>query len=394
MTRLRSAPIVLGCAMAFTFPGSAAPVPKEGATPYARWTATESPVTNEMHGAVVVKDLVVVGTDKGALRAYRAGTGESVWTYEHGKRIFFTPTGDGERVYFTAEGGLTAVTADAGKKVWAFDLDKRDGPVLALPEKGLVLAADQTGTLYALDAKTGEKKWAADFAADAPPDPPGFSGDSARFENAKARPTALATDGETVFLSVFDQCRVVAFSAATGKRVWALQTRGWIYGAAAVTPTHVFVGSQDKHWYCTDKKTGKQVWKFETKGRIESGGAVDDKYVYFGSCDGGLYCLSQTDGKQRWRFDTDRHADGKKSAIYSTPVLRQGGVHFAAGEGQFYAVAADAGALRWRFRPENRSEMYCSPATDGRSFFVTTRPNGRPGPAAGGVSSLVAISLK
>ena len=61
-------------------------------------------------------------------------------------RIFFPPTGDGERFYFTAEGGLTAVTADAGKKVWSFDLDKRHGPVLALPEKGLVFAADQTGS--------------------------------------------------------------------------------------------------------------------------------------------------------------------------------------------------------------------------------------------------------
>ena len=257
-----------------------------------------------------------------------------------------------------------------------------------------MFAADQTGTLYALDTKTGEKRWSSDFAADAPPAPPGFSGDSARIENTKARPTALSSDGEMIFLSVFDQCRVVAFDAATGKRTWALQTKGWVYGAAAVTPTHVFVGSQDNHWYCADKKTGKELWKFETKGRIESGGVTDDKYVYFGSCDGSLYCLSQADGKERWQFATDRHADGGKSAIYSTPILRQGGIYFAAGEGQFYAVAADTGAVRWRFRPENRSSMLCSPATDGRSFFVTTRPNLRPGPAGGGASSLVAISLK
>ena len=107
----------------------------------------------------------------------------------------------------------------------------------------------------------------------------------------------------------------------------------------------------------------------------------------------GLYCLSQADGKERWRFDTDRYPDGKKSAIYSVPVLRQGTVYFAAGEGQFYAITADTGTARARLRPVEKSEIYCSAATDGRSFFVTTQPSSRKG-TAGGASSLVAISLK
>ncbi len=396
MTCVRCILAALVCAVGLALPlggTAAAPVPKEGTTPYIRWTVTQDPSTDEMHEPIVIKDLVIVGTDRGALRAYQTGTGEPAWTYAHGKRIFHRPASDGDRVYFTAESEVVAVTADTGKKVWAFELAQRDGPVLSVPEKGLVLAADHTGTLYALDAKTGEKKWAADFGGDAPPDPPGFSGESARFENTKARPTALASDGETIFLSVFDQCRVVAFSAATGKRAWALQTRGWIYGPAVATATHVFVGSKDKHLYCADKKTGKEVWTFEAKGSVESGGAADSKYMYFTACDGRLYCLSQDTGKERWRFDADGYPDGKKSAIYSVPVLHKGAVYFAAGEGQFYAVAADTGTARARLRPVERSEMYCSAATDGRSFFVTTRPSGRKNPD-GGVSALVAISLK
>jgi outer membrane protein assembly factor BamB len=398
MTRMRASLIALACAVgwaAFPSGGVTAPVPKEGTTPFARWKVTEDPVTNEMHDPLVVKDLVVVGTDKGELRAYRIDTGKPAWAYEHGKRIYHRPSSDGDRVYFTAEGGLTAVTADAGKKLWSFALDREDAPTLALREKGLVYVAGHDGTLYALDAKTGDKKWTADFVADAPPDPPKFSGARARFPDTKARPSALATDGETVFLSVFDQCRLVAFNAATGKRLWALQTRGWILGTAVATSTHVFVGSQDKHFYCADKKTGKEVWKFETKSRVESGGAVDDKYVYFGSCDGNVYCLSQADGKERWHFDTDRRPGGGKSAIYSVPILRQGTVYFAAAEGQLYALATETGTLRWKLRAEENSDLYCSAATDGRSHFVTTRPrfgeNGKPGE---GASALVAISLK
>jgi outer membrane protein assembly factor BamB len=75
-----------------------------------------------MHDPLAVKDLVVVGTDKGALRAYRAGTGEFAWEYNCGKRIFHHPSSDGERIYFTVDSSLTAVTADAGIKVWDFDM--------------------------------------------------------------------------------------------------------------------------------------------------------------------------------------------------------------------------------------------------------------------------------
>lgn len=195
-----------------------------------------------------------------------------------------------------------------------------------------------------------------------------------------ARPNVLASDGETLFLSVFDQSRIVAINATTGKRLWSFQTGGWIGGMAVASATHVFIGSQDQFFYCLDKKTGKQVWKFETKWRIESGGVVDETFVYFGSCDGGLYCLNQSDGKLRWRFATDLGPDGR----------RRGSVYFAAAEGQLYAVDRDKGTLNNKVRPSEHSEMYCSPATDGTHFFLVTQPHlkGR------GESSLVAIGFK
>lgn len=399
MTHTRSGLIALVCAAgwwsAFPGGGASAPVPKvkEGTTPYVKWKVAEDRAANEMHAPLVVKDLVVVGTDLGELRAYRTDTGKEAWTYPHGNRIYHLSGTDGERVYFTAEGSITAVTAATGRKVWSFDFGQGEAPSLALPEKGLVFVAAD-GTLYALDAKSGEKKWEADFLRDAPADPPGFAGARARLPNTRARPSRLATDGEAVFLSVFDQCRLVAFGAATGKRLWSFQTGGWVHGAAVATEAHVFVGSQDKCFYCLDKKTGKRVWKFETEGRVEAGGAVDEKYVYFGSCDGSVYCLTQAAGKERWRFDADRRPDGFKSAIYSVPLVRRSTVYFAAGEGQFYALDAGTGKLRWKLRPEEDSELFCSAATDGRSYFVTTRPGRGPKGERTGASTLAAISLK
>jgi outer membrane protein assembly factor BamB len=116
---------------------------------------------------------------------------------------------------------------------------------------------------------------------------------------------------------------------------------------------------------------------------------VDDKFVYFGSCDGGVYCLNQSDGQARWRFATDQK-DGRNSAIYSVPILHQGGLYFAAGEGQAYAVNKDTGTLKWKIRPSEGSELYCSPATDGALWFVVTRASDK----ANGEPSLVALRLK
>jgi outer membrane protein assembly factor BamB len=354
-----------------------------------RWALAKDFISNDPHDPLVVQDKVVVGTDQGQLRAYRCKDRNSVWVHQCGARIFHRPCSDGQRIYFSSAKGLTAVKVEDGTEVWSLGLACCDGPTLVLAKQGTVFVGGNDGNLYALDAKTGKQVWASDFIADAPADPPNFPGEQARLANTKARPAALASDGQTLFLSVFDQCRIVAVNATDGKRLRSFQAGGWVYGSAVATEKHVFFGSQDKAFYCMDKQTGRKVWSHQTKGRIESGGAVDDKFVYFGSCDGGVYCLNQSDGTARWRFATDQR-DGRNSAIYSVPVIRQGGVYFAAGEGQVYAVNQHTGKLKWKIRPSKASELYCSPATDGTLFFLTTRAEAK----GHGEPSLVAISLK
>jgi outer membrane protein assembly factor BamB len=353
------------------------------------WTLSKDFNSNDPHDPLVVDDKVIVGTDRGQLRAYRCKDGNSVWVHQHGERIFHRPCSDGQRIYFSSAKGLTAVKVEDGTEQWRFALACCDGPTLVLAKQGTVFVGGNDGNLYALDAKTGKQVWASDFIADAPPDPPNFPGERARMTNTKARPSALATDSETLFLSVFDQCRIVAVNATDGKRLWSFQTGGWVYGSAVATEKHVFFGSQDEAFYCLDKRTGRKVWSHQTKGRIESGGAVDDEFVYFGSCDGGIYCLNQCDGKARWRYATDQR-EGRNSAIYSVPVLRQGGVYFAAGEGQAYAVNQQTGELKWKIRPSRGSELYCSPASDGALFFLVTRASFK----GNGEPSLVALRLK
>jgi outer membrane protein assembly factor BamB len=370
----------------------AAPRPKEKdpPTPFVRWFARDEFASNEPHDPIVVGDRVIVGTDKGELRAYRCKDGEPAWTHDYGGRLFHRPSSDGRRIYFMSNRGLTAAMADDGTEAWATKLPFADGPVIALAKPALVCAAGDDGTLVAVDAATGKQAWTAEFLTDAPADPPGFAGERARLGGTRARPSSLAADGGAVFVSVFDQSRVVAFDAATGKRLWSFQAKGWVYGSAVATAKHVFVGSQDDHFYCLDRRTGEKVWGYKTNGRIESGGAVDDRYVYFGSCDGNVYCLAQADGKERWRFAADRDEGGRRSAIYSVPVVRRDSVYFAAGEGKVYALDRTTGRLKGKVRPSEHSEMYCSLAADDTLLFATTRARIK----GTGEPSLVAIGLK
>ncbi len=364
--------IVALCGASNTRPASA----EDGAEsqpPQVRWLVSEDFKEDVAHNPLVVKNKVIVGTDLGMIRAYRCRDGKPAWVYKHGGQVFHRPCSDGQRVYFSSKNGVACVNANDGSKVWSLSEFSGDGPTFVLPEKKMVYQGSGDGNLYALDSATGELLWAVDFITDAPQDPPGFLGSNARFSNTKARPSALASDGETLFLSVFDQSRIVAFNATTGDELWSFQADGWIFGAAVVTTNHLYFGSQDKRFYCLDKETGRKVWSYATKARIESGGVVDASSVYFGSCDGGLYCLDRSSGELRWRFAADPRGE-RNTPIYSVPILAQESAIFAAGEGQAYAVDTRTGQLKWKTRPSEGSELFCSPASDGRLYFLVTRP--------------------
>lgn len=355
--------------------------------PSVLWRATEPSPSIDLSNPLVANDLVIVGNGKGMLRARHCKGGTIAWEHNHGQRIHHRPACDASNVYFSTDLGVTAVSIKDGGMRWSHPIPHGAGPCIVVKSKNLIVAGGSDGLIHALDPKTGDTRWKTNILTDAPPDPPGFPGKRARVGDSLARPTGIACDDETIYQSIFDQSRVVALDAATGKLQWSYQASGWIYGSPTVATEFVLVGSQDKLFHCLEKRTGKCVWKFETKGRIESGGALDEHSVFFASCDGGMYRVQLADGKQVWKFDTDPGPTGRRS-IYSVPVLTHDTVYFAAGEGQVYALDKETGKLRWKLRAADDSEVYCSPASDGERLFVVTRPT----LSKTGVNSLVAIS--
>ncbi len=312
---------------------------------------------------------VYFGDDLGTVHAVRAQDGAVLWETAVSQRVYHAPFVDASGVYCTSEpAGVIALNRGDGTRRWPSSVD-RPGAPLKVGSRFFVAGGD--GIVYGFNAQTGDLLWERNIL-DELADPPGFDGKRARFDGSPARPSNCASDGQTLYQSIFDQCRVVAIDCETGRERWSFQSGGWILGNATMTADCVLVGSQDQHCYCLDKRTGATRWKFKTRARIESGPAIRGDSVYVPSCDGALYRINLETGRAVWIFQTTPEQPGQ-TAIYSAPLLLQNTVCFAAGEGEIYAVDIASGELKWKFRPSEQSEMYSSPATDGRRIFVHVR---------------------
>lgn len=342
------------------------------AAPGVAWRTDVSGLGAGVHDPAAAFGLVLVGSDDGRLRALRPADGAEAWVHRHisGKRIFHRPVADADRAYFTNHTHLVAVTP-AGRTAWDYEVGAGAGACAVVPGRDLVVTAGGDGTVHAVDRATGARRWTADFLADAPPDPPKFDGARARINDQKARPTGVTADADTAYLSVFDQCRVVAFDLATGKKRWSYQTGGWVLPGPTVAGKYVLVSSQDRHVHCLDKATGAKVWAFKTNWRVESGAAVDGADVFVPSCDGRLYRLNLADGEPVWTFEAEK-LDGRRQAIYSTPVVTASAVYFAAENGKVVAVDRATGRGRWAVPAAADSETFCSPVAVGNLLIVTT----------------------
>ncbi|HUO08647.1 MAG TPA: PQQ-binding-like beta-propeller repeat protein [Phycisphaerae bacterium] len=326
----------------------------------------------------VEKGVVYFGDSTGAVRAVDAGKNEKVWTANVPDRVESVVVDD-KLVYAAGLKGLAALKKGTGEVAWRLDVAEGTGDCVADAVSEMVFVGGSDGILYGLDRNTGEQKWKHSMIEE------GVKSDkNARMGARTARPTGISTDGTMVFLSVFDQSRVIACDAATGERKWAFTAKGWIWGAPAFDASRVFVGTQDDYVYCLEKISGEVEWKYKTKSRIVSTPLVMGELVIVPSCDGFLYALKKGTGELAWKVETEVNEKGKHQAIYSEPVLSKGLVWFAAGDGHVYGVDAAKGETVVKFVASAGSELYSTVGTDGEYLCVTSRRRrGAEGPVSG-----------
>lgn len=186
-------------------------------------------------------------------------------------------TGDG-LLFLPTTGAIVARDAVTGGPRWALPIDGR----LAAPlvwQDGWLLAGTDRGVVLMLRATTGERLW--ERALDAP------------------LRVGAALTGDRVYVPL-ENGHLLALGLQRGETLW---DRGLRTRVTALTPLddRLFVGGDDKFFYCLDARDGDVKWRWRTGGTVVGTPSVDEDNVYFIALDNVLRALRRGNGHQRWR---------------------------------------------------------------------------------------------
>ena len=262
---------------------------------------------------VMAQGRLFLMSNEGWVFALAKQTGRLRWKRRLGSLAAASPGYAGGRVFVTmltrpgGSGGLAAaLRARDGKVVWRKPLPSRSesSPVV---DGGRVYFGSEDGTVYALDAATGARRWT--------------------FHASGAVKCGLALSGGRLFFGDYSG-RVYAIRARDGHQVWSTGTSGSLFGlrsgqfysTPAVAFGRVYIGNTDHRMYSLSAATGKLAWTKSTGSYVYSSPAVAEvpgtrPTVYFGSYDGNFYAVDARSGNVRWTHHDGTPISGGASIV-------------------------------------------------------------------------------
>lgn len=246
---------------------------------------------------------VVTGTRGGGVQAWEASNGAKLWEIGGAQTDFETveggPAVHGDTVYVWRDARLQALDARTGTERWSYPIGDAAScahvPLrLAPAEDGCVYVAAGTRVL-SVDIASGHVRW--HFEA------------PAVFVSPPAFAPGPAVTGGGVYLA--DHLGTVyALDATTGQDRWRIATEPrQSTEPVLVAAGHVHVGSGSA-LYTLDAVTGTPKWRFAAGGELIGTPVVADGRVHFGSADHVLYTLDASGGQLRWKLATGGEITG------------------------------------------------------------------------------------
>lgn len=227
-------------------------------------------VDNTDIGAAAVQSgkYVVYANTSGIIYALDAATGQEIWKYKTGGKVFSTPaiwgTGDAASVIIgSCDTYIYSLRIKDGKVNWKYKCGKS---VLGSPTVfgGKVYIGASDHTFRALNAKNGKLVW----------------------ENKEVKGFVEAkpfVDKKQVVIGDWAN-RLYSFNPSNGKLQWEWQVKGSrMLSPAAVWPIkangNIIFATPERVTYGLDAKTGKQLWRI--RGGRESVGLSPDGEHYY-----------------------------------------------------------------------------------------------------------------
>lgn len=319
--------------------------------PATAWRYATCDPMDEAAPTVADGTVYVANTQRPSVYAFDAATGDIEWTVEEGGSQT-APAVTDDAVYVSGRSVLALDRAD-GSVRWRYDGDEQyPSASAATIVDGVVYAGGgiRDGTLYALDARSGEAVWTADTGGESLQDPP-------------------AVAGGRVYITDFDG-RLRSFDAASGgdrrtlteegERVLQppVVADGTVYAAFDGGAVRALAPDGTRRWTATVGDTGVDAVPVVGDGAVH---LVDD---------GGIVTLEAQDGSEQWRRDVGEPL-GTPVRGGETLYVGVAGTHGDGTEGPTGAIRAfDAGDGSNRFRFETRG----IPAGEGGPYAGTRGP--------------------
>ncbi|MFJ8183624.1 PQQ-binding-like beta-propeller repeat protein [Streptomyces sp. NPDC096105] len=289
--------------------------------------------TRDVAWSMAVADGRVHASDGPTLYALDAREGGDLWRLNTDAWVYSLKADRGTVLTGTRGGGVQGWEASTGQKLWEVTGCQTD---FESPEAGPALLDGtayvwQDARLRALDARTGEERWAYPI------------GDAASCGGVPVRLTS-APDG---YVYVCAGTRVVALEAASGHVRWHFEAPAvflcppaFVPGPA-VTGGGVYLADYLGTVYALDATDGRDRWRIATEARSSAEPVlVAAGHVHVGSGKG-LYTLDAVTGTPKWRFQSG-------GDIVGAPAVAEGRIHFGSSDHLLYTLKADDGRLRWK----------------------------------------------
>jgi outer membrane protein assembly factor BamB len=232
----------------------------------------------------------------------------------------------GEQVIAMTRDGQVHAVRFGGALAWTFQTQGRP-TAGAVVEDGLVYVPGGDGTLYALDASTGQERW--------------------RYSAGEELVT-VPTIAQDLVMVASQTDSVFALERGTGKWVWQYRRdppSGFsIRGASGVSVQGdtVFVGFSDGHLVALGRANGQVKWDRALSpggqfGDVDATPILMDGVLYTASYREGVFALDPATGEVRWQ--------SKVPGL--THIAARRGVLFCTGDERVEARLADNGRLIW-----------------------------------------------
>jgi eukaryotic-like serine/threonine-protein kinase len=315
-----------------------------------KWTVqTGGPVESS---PAVGDGIVYAGSWDRSVYAIDVQSGQKKWAFPTGDRVVSSPVVVDGVVYIGSDdNNVYAIEAQSGHKKWAFPTGGHVSSPPAVVA-GVVYIGSQDGNIYAIDAQSGEKRWAFQTASTQRPPPQGPQprGPAPPPPGPPpARPSSPVVVEGVVYISTPDM-NVYAIDAQSGEKKWAFQTGGSVISSPAVVEGVVYVGSQDGNIYAIDAQSGQERWAFQAASSVcspsppvASSPTVVEGVVYIGSQDGNIYAIDAQSGQKKWAFPTG-------FCVVSSPAVVNGVVYVGSFDSNVYAIDAQSGEKKWTFQ--------------------------------------------